>query len=34
MKYENFNGVPALPVELDFDPIREAVYRNGVQVPD
>ena len=34
MKYENFDSIPALPVELDFDPIREPVYRNGVQVPD
>lgn len=34
MKYENFDSVPALPVELDFDPIREPVYRKGVQVPD
>jgi len=34
MKYENFDGLTALPVELDFDPIREPVYRNGVQVPD
>lgn len=34
MKYENFDSIPALPVSLDFDPIREPVYRNGIQVPD
>ena len=34
MKYENFDGLPALPVDLDFDPVREKVYRNGVRVPD
>lgn len=27
--YQNFNGIPALPVELDFDPIREQVVRTG-----
>jgi len=35
-KYENFSGIPALPVELDFDPVREPakrVAKNGdVQV--
>jgi len=34
MKYENFDNVPALPVELVFDPVREPVYRKGVVVPD
>ena len=34
MKYENFDSIPSLPVELDFDPVREAVYRNGTVVPD
>lgn len=34
MKYENFDGLTALPVELDFNPIREPVYRKGVVVPD
>ena len=34
MKYENFDGLTALPVELDFDPVREPVYRKGVVVPD
>ena len=34
MKYENFDNVPALPVSLDFEPIREPVYRKGVVVPD
>ena len=32
--YQNFNGIPALPAELDFDPIKEAVTRNGSVVPD
>ena len=27
--YQNFNGIPALPVELDFDPVREQVVRTG-----
>ena len=26
-KYENFAGIPALPVELDFDPVREPAKR-------
>ena len=34
MKYENFDGLTALPVELDFNPVREPVYRKGVVVPD
>tara|TARA_R100001015_G_C4633328_1_gene198128 strand:- start:852 stop:1790 length:939 start_codon:yes stop_codon:yes gene_type:complete len=34
MKYENFDGLPALPIDLDFNPVRETVYRNGVRVPD
>lgn len=32
--YQNLNTIPALPVELDFDPIKEAVTRNGSVVPD
>jgi len=32
--YQNFNAIPALPVALDFDPVREAVTRNGSVVPD
>lgn len=32
--FQNFDSMTALPAELDFDPIREPVYRNGVQVPD
>jgi len=27
--YQNFNGIPALPVALDFDPVREQVVRTG-----
>jgi len=34
MKYENFDGLTALPVELNFDPVREEVTRNGQIVPD
>lgn len=27
--YQNFNTIPALPVELDFDPVREPLVHNG-----
>ena len=32
--FQDFTSVPALPASLDFDPIREAVTRNGSVVPD
>ena len=32
MKYENFDGLPALPIDLDFNPVRETVYRNGLLI--
>lgn len=32
--YQNFTGMPALPVELDFSPVREPVMWNGNIVPD
>lgn len=32
--YQNFAELPALPTELNFDPVREPVYRQGAQVPD
>jgi hypothetical protein len=32
--FQNFDNIPALPTSLDFDPVREAVTRNGSVVPD
>jgi hypothetical protein len=32
--YQTFNGIPALPVDLDFDPVREPATRNGRVVED
>jgi len=30
--YQDFNSIPALPVELDFDPVREPLIHNGRRV--
>lgn len=32
--FQNFDSMVSLPTELDFNPVREAVYRNGRVVPD
>jgi hypothetical protein len=32
--YHSYDSIPELPAELNFDPVREKVTRNGVIVPD
>jgi hypothetical protein len=34
LDFNSYSAIPALPAELNFDPVREQVTRNGVVVPD